>query len=217
MSGFLADSPEFFVDVVSRVFRPGDEDEDGDDEDVTDENGDVEEADAAEELDEQRQAIAANAYRLLSEWRTVPGHDGDAIDPDVLRAWVEEARGRLKEARRLRIGDTYIGKVLAASAPDPDGNWPPRAVRDLLEVVDSEQLRDGLETQIINSLGVTSRGILAGGDQERDKAAVYREHADALADRWPQTARLLRNATETFERMGRDYDAEAERRRTGFD
>jgi hypothetical protein len=90
-------------------------------------------------------------------------------------------------------------------------------VRDLLEVVDSEQIRDGLRTQIINSLGVTSRGVLDGGDQERSRAAVYRDHADALADRWPLTAALLRDAAETFERMGRDHDAEAERRRTGYE
>jgi hypothetical protein len=218
LSRYLSESPEFFVDVLSRVFPPGNEDaedkngEEADgDEEAEGGEGDEENAEAAE-----RQVIGANAYRLLSEWRTVPGLNGGAIDPDVLRGWVEEARARLREARRLRIGDTYIGKVLATSPPDGDGSWPPRAVRDLLEVVESKELRDALGTQIINSLGVTSRGVLDGGDLERDKAAVYREHADALADRWPQTAAVLRDAAETFERMGRDHDAEAERRRTGF-
>jgi hypothetical protein len=211
LSRYLSESPEFFVDVLSRVFRPGDEDTDVETGDEAEGARDDDEAEA-----EQQRAIAANAYRLLSEWRTVPGLNGGAIDPDVLRAWVEEARRRLGEARRLRIGDTYIGKVLATSPPDGDGSWPPRVVRDLLEEIESKELRDGIGTQIINSLGATSRGVLDGGDQERDRAAVYREHADALADRWPQTAALLRDAAETFERMGRDHDADAERRRTGF-
>lgn len=215
LSRYLSESPEFFVDVVSRVFRPGDDDSDATENDDGDERDvEADEEDAA--VDEHRQAIAANAYRLLSEWRTVPGLNIGAIDPNVLRTWVEETRARLRDARRLRIGDIYIGKMLATSPPDSDGSWPPRAVRDLLEVVESKELRDGLGTEIINSLGATSRGVLDGGDQERDKAAVYREHADALADRWPQTAAVLRDAAESFERMGRDHDAEAERRRTGF-
>jgi hypothetical protein len=210
-------SSQLIVDIVSRVFRPGDHDgeasesDDGDEGDEEDIEPDEEDAAVAE-----RQAIAANAYRLLSEWRTVPGLNAGAIDPNVLRTWVEETRMRLRDARRLRIGDIYIGKMLAKSPPDSDGSWPPRAVRDLLEVVESKELRDGLGTEIFNSLGATSRGVLDGGDQERDKAAVYREHADALADRWPQTAAVLRDAAESFERMGRDHDAEAERRRAGF-
>ncbi len=126
-------------------------------------------------------------------------------------------RAGLREQGRLRIGDNYIGKLLAASPPDPDGAWPCLAVREVLEAIDSTEIEKGLGTQIFNSLGVTSRGMLDGGEIERDKAALYNEQAARFVDRWPKIAQILREAAEGFERMARDRDEDAERRRTGFD
>jgi hypothetical protein len=202
LSRTLATTPSFFVDVISRVFRP-----------ETDSEDDAE----REEPDELQVEIARNAYRLLSEWRTLPGLEGDTVDLEVLRGWIDEARAGLEERRRLRIGDNYIGKLLAASPPDPDGAWPCLAVREVLEAIESTEIERGMGTQIFNSLGMTSRGMLDGGEIERDKAALYNEQAARFVDRWPKTAQILREAAETFERMARDRDEDAERRRTGFD
>ena len=201
LSRALATNPSFFVDVVCRVFKPDTDGEDGGVED---------------EPDEQEVEIARNAFRLLSDWRALPGRDGDAVDVDVLRAWVDEARAGLRERRRLRIGDNYIGKLLASGPPDPDGAWPSAAVREVIEAIDSTEIEEGIGTEIFNSLGVTSRGMLDGGEIERDKAALYTEQAARFVDRWPKTAQILREAAETFERMARDRDDDAERRRTGF-
>jgi hypothetical protein len=210
LSRALAESPAFFVDVVSRVFRPGDEDENG-------EGAAEETEEKAEEPDEQTLAIARNAYSLLSEWRLLPGRrDDGSVDADELRVWVGDARARLREARRLRVGDIYIGKVLTASPPDTDGAWPCEAVRDVLEEVQSPQIESGMRTEIFNSLGATSRGLLDGGDQERDKSAIYSDQAQRFVDRWPRTAAVLRAAAESFQRMARDHDDDAERWRTGF-
>lgn len=207
LSRYLAQNPAFFVDVLSRVYKPGDDDQ-----------GDEARGDEAEEVeaDEQQVEIARNAYRLLSEWRTLPGRDGDTVDGGFLRAWVEAARAALSEARRVGIGDIYIGKLLASSPPDPDGAWPCLAVRELLEIVDSTEIERGFGTEIFNSLGATSRGALDGGEIERDHATRYREQANLLGDRWPKTAQILREASETFARVARDRDEDAERRRTGF-
>src|SRR5439155_25567056 len=162
LSRALATTPSFFVDVVSRAFKPENDGEDGAD---------------REEPDEQQVEIARNAYRLLSEWRTLPGRDGDTVDVEALRAWIDEARAGLREQRRLRIGDNYIGKLLAASPPDPDGAWPCLAVREVIEAIDSTEIEEGMGSQIFNSLGVTSRGMLDGGEIERDKAALYNQQA----------------------------------------
>jgi len=59
--------------------------------------------------------------------------------------------------------------------------------------------------------------MLDGGEIERDKAALYNEQAARFVDRWPKIAQILREAAEGFERMARDRDEDAERRRTGFD
>lgn len=215
LAGYLAENPAFFVDVICRVFRPGDEDARQDTAaDETDEDEDFDAAD--EELDEQAVEIARNGYRLLSEWRTLPGRDGTIVDGDVLARWVDEARSRLREVRRPRVGDNVIGKLLASCPPDPDGAWPCRPVREILEATESRQIEQGFGNEIFNSVGVTSRGVLDGGDQERDRGAVYREQAERFRDDFPRTAAILRDAAETFERQARDHDADAERRRTGF-
>lgn len=216
MARYLAENPAFFVDVVCRAFKPGDGYEREDEGKEGEERASAADAEAEGEPDEQAIAIARNGYRLLSEWRTLPGRDGDTVDGEVLRHWVDEARARLREERRLRVGDNVIGKLLTASPPDPDGAWPCDAVREVLETVESQQIERGFATEIFNSLGVTSRGVLDGGDQERDRSAVYREQAHRFADGWPKTAALLRDAADSFERLARDQDADAERRRTGF-
>ena len=83
LSRALAANPTFFVDVVCRVFRPGDEAESEESEAAD------REAEEETELDEQAVEIARNGYRLLSEWRTLPGRrDDGSVDGDVLRAWV---------------------------------------------------------------------------------------------------------------------------------
>jgi hypothetical protein len=90
------ESPVFFVDVVCRVFRPGD-------------------AHESEDQGEEREkrAPTGDAEREAETEKT--------IDRDVLRQWVEEVRARLREERRLRVGDNFIGKLLVASPSDPDG------------------------------------------------------------------------------------------------
>jgi hypothetical protein len=54
-------------------------------------------------------------------------------------------------------------------------------VRDLLERLHSPEVERGFANEIFNSLGVTTRGVLDGGEQERDRAPT------AIAS-WPSTS-----------------------------
>jgi hypothetical protein len=90
-------------------------------------------------------------------------------------------------------------------------------VRDLLEELQLERLEDGLQTQIYNNRGVTSRSPEAGGDQERELAPKYRETAQRFNDRWPEPRQILRSLAESYESAARRYDAVAERRRKGLE
>ena len=205
LSRHLADNPDLFVEVVSRVYKPDD---------------DAEQAERGDEdggPPEQEQVIALNAYRLLSEWRMLPGRDGDLVDSAALQTWIDRARQRLRDEKRLKVGDLQIGRLLAASPPDPDGTWPCVAVRETLERLQSPWVERGMETEMFNSIGVTSRELLDGGEQERNRAARHREQADRLHDRWPRAAAVLHEAAEQLESVARRYDDEAERRRSGFD
>jgi hypothetical protein len=210
LGAMLSEEPEFFVDVIRRIYRPRDEDTEEEPRDEAEIEDDVDE-------DEHRAAVALNAYRLLSEWKRLPGlRDDGTVDAEALEAWVTSVRTKLAESGHVEVGDSHIGRVLATAPPDADGR-PPVAVRDLLEKLQSQDIEDGLRVELFNSRGVTTRGAFDGGDQERAVAAGYSEQAKKFAERWPRAAALLRELGESYERDARRLDEEAERRRKGFD
>lgn len=192
----LAESPDYFADLVASVYRPEGSDERTD--------------------DQRRINRATVAYRVLRAWRRCPGTGSDgAIESEALGSWVERARELLAASGRLRVGEHTIGGVLAFAQPDEDGSYPPVAVRDLLEDVQSEALDQGLSMGIYNKRGVTWRGATDGGAQEYTLVERYRDLA-TTAEGWPRSQRILREIADTYEREARQQDDEAEGRRRGI-
>ena len=173
----LARDPQFFIDVVSSVYRG-----DGDENTVPDEE------DAA-----QRIAIAEQSYTLLQKWSLVPGSRPDGtIDDEALTAWVKQVRALAIPARRVDIIDQQIGAILSAARAENDGAWPPKPVREILELVRSKELELGFEIGARNRSGVTTRGPLDGGEQERDRRGRYEALAQRFRSTYPRTAAVLR-------------------------
>lgn len=198
----LAEDPDFFVQVLSAMYRAH--------------NADPETVEA-ESADLQRRATAENAFHLLTDWSWPPGFDGENIDPERLTAWIESAGELLKAADRYEVGMSHLGQVLAHAPADADGHWPPVAVRDLLESMHSEELESGFRVAVINSRGVVSRTLEEGGAQELELVEKYKVDADDAADRWPSTARILRTLVRSYENEARRNEDAAERRRRGLD
>ncbi|HVQ90372.1 MAG TPA: hypothetical protein VMU51_05000 [Mycobacteriales bacterium] len=195
----LARDPNFFVEMVSTVFRPA----------STEEEPPVAPADEGRVL---------NAYRLLDDWSPSPGVQEDgSVDADMLAAWISQAIRGLESADRLAIGSEKIGNVLARIPAEPDGAWPSLAVRNLLESLHSTSIDTGFYVAILDRRGVTTRSPESGGGQERSLAAKYRSDADKYADGWPRTAAILRSLAESYEHDSRREDHSAERSRRGQD
>jgi len=194
----LARNPAFFVDVLSLVYRSR-----GDEGEETEVPGHV----------------ASNAYRLLSDWKIVPGamEPGDEVNEEALFSWVEVARQLLAERGRAEVGDVHIGKVLSHDVGDKDGLWPSRPVRNLIEKIASPELEEGFEVEIYNNRGATVRSLTAGGDQERELAKTFLEKAEPIRDEWPRTAAVLASLARGYERQARREDEEAERVQQGME
>lgn len=185
----LARHPEFFVHVVSMVFRA--------------------EGEEPREVSKHERNQVQRGYELLSSWRTVPGVSGDgAVDGDRLKQWVQRARELLRAQGRAAIGDELIGQMLSGSPHGSDGAWPHPAVRDVIEEVASPHLELGLEIGVYNSRGTIIKHPYQGGAQERKLAERYEGYAAVTSDRWPRTAALLRRVARTYRR-----DAEREDQR----
>jgi hypothetical protein len=194
----MATDPSFFVDVVKAVYPPR--------------SGDETLTPAPE-----REQMASNGYRLLSNWSQVPGTDSSgAIDGAALRQWITRTVGLLEEADRLRVGQVHIGQVLASSPPDPDGRWPGLEVRNLLEELQSDQVEKGLANGIIGTR-FTTRAPDEGGRQEWELVDKYRQQAEQFTDEWPRTASVLRSVANHYESLARREDEAAERFRRGLE
>lgn len=199
LENLLARNPRTFVELVELVFRRANEDADS----------------------QQREAnptLASNAYRLLREWKVVPGTQEDGIvDGTALSEWLAEARRLLIEADRIDVGELHIGEVLAHAPEDPDGTFPTLPVRDALEAAPNDRLERGFSIGLFNKRGVTSRGMSDGGEQEYALAAKYESWANAVQATHPRTASVLRETAESYRHEGRRNDEEARRYLEGLD
>jgi hypothetical protein len=105
--------------------------------------------------------------------------------------------------------------VLRYSPDGVDGVWPHEAVRRLIEDLESQHIETGIEVEVSNSRGFTSRGVFEGGDQERQLSQQYQASAESLQTRWPRTAAMLRRIADHYEWAARRHDDDAERYEDG--
>lgn len=153
-----------------------------------------------------------NAFEILRGWRVpLPASVGDdPPDTAALQNWVDRARAELVVLERTRAGARQIGHALSGPAYDPDGTWPCRAVRDVLEHENDSEIETGLWSGRMNSRGVTTRDPYSGGQQERDVAAKYKGWADQVRDTWPRAGALLDSIAESYEAEARREDGSAD-------
>lgn len=159
---------------------------------------------------EGRQRRAEAGFRLLHEFKKSPGETANAGEMDKTKVleWVAAVRAANSDPERNALYDIYIGQALAHAPPDPDGGWPHRALRDVLETLAAPDVERGMATERYNMRGVFMKSIFEGGAQERGIAATYREWRD-LAAAWPRTSTLLENMAKRWDRSAEDSDLRA--------
>jgi len=160
----------------------------------------------------ERRRMGELAYRVLSSWSTCPGTDDEdqSLDRDSLKSWVEAS---VALATAVGISDVvrqHIGKVLVYAPVGDDDFIPSAEIRHLLEDLADKQIETGVYLGIVNTRGVTTRSPGDGGRQERDLVDKYREQANSCRERWPRTARVLRDVAQSYESDARRLDRDAE-------
>ena len=189
---YLAQNPEFFVQVLCDVFRPASQ----------------RQREGPQVTEEQR-TRARWGWELLEGFTEIPGCTGDQIDRGRLSEWVAEARRLASAADRLDIAEQRIGAVLAHAPEDPEDKvWPHKVVRDCLEEWNSSQIERGMRIERFNMRGVTTRAYREGGEQERKLAAELRDAARKLAA-WPRTQAVLLSMAASWEEEAKREDLEA--------
>lgn len=146
--------------------------------------------------------IATNAYRLLDQWKLVPGLKNGTIDKDKLNNWYKEMVIICGESDRLGVGLSNFGKVLYHSPKDTDGFWIDKNVAEILNAENAEIIRRGFHTEAFNSLGVINYD--PEGTVFENLSKEYEEKAN-LADKegFYRLAKEMRNLADTYK-----YEAE---------
>lgn len=191
----LAKNPELFIEALQYIFRAENE--------SVKEDSDVKV--------EPNRSVGEFAWRLLEQWKQLPGVlDDGLVDADALRSWVIRVRELASECDRGEVADIYIGHSLAFSPPDPDGAWPHRAVRDLIEELANSTIENGWCIQTFNNRGLTTRLPTDGGEQERALVEKYEEYVGQIRDQWPRTAAVLRKIADNYRQQALEKDVQAE-------
>ena len=182
----LATHPEFFCEVIRLIYRSKNEEE------------------RDEEPDEQREAIASNAWRLLHEWKRPPGLQQDgSFSVQDFEAWLESVKKQCAESGHLEVATIKIGEVLFYCPADPLGLWIVQAAASVLNARDADEMRSSFRTEIFNSRG--AHYVDSTGKPELELATQWREKADAV-----ENAGFTRLAA-TLRELADSYDREAER------
>lgn len=163
--------------------------------------------------EERREAMLGNARQVLRSWQLLPGlADDGALDGNELSDWVEAARKQCAETNHVTGGDLQIAEILAKSPPDPDGVWPHRAIRDVIEKLQNQVIERHIPVAVYNNRGVSTRGMYDGGAQERTLAKRYDEMSKALSAKWPRTATMLSAIAKSYHRDAQHEDVSTDLR-----
>jgi len=182
----LADDPEFFCEVIRRVYRS------------------KKEGHPQKEPTEESKAILANAWRLLHEWKTPPGtQDDGAFSAEHFNEWLLRVKTLCTESGHLEVALISLGQVLIHAPSELDGLWIHPAVAEALNGRDAEDMRSGFRTGTYNSRGV--HWVDPTGQPERDLAEDFRRKAEAV-----ENAGFQRLAV-TLRGLAEGYEKEAER------
>lgn len=121
------------------------------------------------------QNVATNAYRLLHQWKLVPGTKEDGyIDSSKLKIWYENMKDICEKIDRLEVGSSCFGKVLFYSPKDKSGFWIDKTVAEIIN--DNEIIREGYKTEAFNSVGVVNWD--ENGTAYNKKCDEYKKRAE---------------------------------------
>ncbi len=159
----------------------------------------------------ESEKLAKNAKEVFDSWRGIPGTKEDGtIDEKILSRWIKIARAECAKSKHVTGGDLQIAFMLAHSPSDKDGFWPHSAIRKVIEELDNDVVNRHIPIEIYNGRGVVSRGLNEGGDQERNLAKNYREMSEKLNTKWPVTASILRDISESYEHDAKREDIDSD-------
>lgn len=195
----LANNPEFFIQILKMVYMPRNE------------------AKKEEEMrrnaeDENFANYTMQGYRLMNNWQTIPGVDEDgSVNAEFLNKWIDEVRKLAEEADRLEVADSKIGYILAQYPETNKEYWPPDAISESIERINTHDLKLNFSIGITNKRSFTSRGPYDGGIIERANEDHFKKLANVHKSKHPNVSKIFSDIAARYHEDAKREDEDAER------
>ncbi|QJB32689.1 hypothetical protein HF329_15725 [Chitinophaga oryzae] len=214
LSRAMAEDPDFFIEVLSLLYKP----------EVADGKEDIEDVEENKKEALFKQRLAEQAFSLLYYWKTVPGVNEDkTIDEWRLNSWVNVVRKKAEKSHRLGIADDQIGKILAEyPEPNPqmkegiDFSWPPEPICNVIDSIGTRQILCGFSAGCYNKRGSSMRGPFDGGIRERHLTDYFTKLATKKASKYPKVAAVFEGLARGYANEAKREDERAERDRLDY-
>ncbi len=164
----LAESPEFFCEVLSQTYR-------------SKKRTRFEKESSFTRDDKQKQGFAKNMFSLLHHWKTPPGLKNDgSFDERLFLKWLAEVKKLCKRTGHLTVALITIGGVLI-HVPSSKKCWINISVAKILDEESHSKMREGFYFAMLNSRGVHM--VDPSGTPEKELARQFREKASIIDEK----------------------------------
>lgn len=182
----LKHSPNLYAEMASIIFRK--------DETIT-----------LSEVTEDDQLRAKVIYRLFDMAKFCPAERDGVIDEGELIEWVKQFKELLVANKQTSLFGFLLGRLWCYSPVGIDGHSPCEAVRRVIEDTADDDMLKEYAISVFNNRGVFT---VTGGRSEQALADKYKKEADYLSVKYPKTASVFYQLSESYAE-----DAKRERRR----
>lgn len=182
----LANEPEFFCELIQKIYRPKNE------------KKTKKEPTAAEKN------VAQMAWHLLHVWKIPPGlQEDNSFDGEHFRSWLLQVKEICTKSGHIDIALSKVGEVLRYAPKDPNGLWIHSAVAEVLNEKHADILRDGFRSALYNARGVCT--VDPSCTPERDLAEAYAKKAELVENQG------FHRLADTLRTLASSYENEAKR------
>lgn len=193
LSKELSKSPELLIQLVELVYLPDDKD--------------VEKLEGA--ALENKKLLSECAFHILHFGHNVVSFKNDegVFDGNHMKHYIEQLYKLGKERKRTNVIDYIVGDILGDIPRDE--NYPPTALCELLEDLNSDKVDDSIRTKIYNSRGVSVRACFEGGAQERSIVSRFEAYKEKTKLLYPRITKIFDCLIKDYKRDAGEMDVDA--------
>jgi hypothetical protein len=152
----MSQKPDEYFGILSQVYLP--------------EKDELREAELQKVKDNPNyQEIIKAGRGIMDSFNLIPSLQEDgSMNSDQFKEWIREVRLLAAENHRVEITDRCIGKLLAKYPINmKDGKGFSVEIYDVIEKINSIEIKDSFRVQLLNNSRFTGRGAFEGGNIER--------------------------------------------------